>query len=217
MGIDLNRGVTHRKHPQGFNVYMYKDRPGDYYDAHEKPLSDKIASDAGFDVQRLKIEAQKLAMKSDAMASIEAQFVQQSAMLDTLIERVQPGGEYAVRDLGRGKWQIESADGEFLLDDATDEKTARGLLAQVTKVTPAEIEISDALTDEVGAVVKEGAAYRLRHKASIYYQLIDEHGEELLSKAKPEPDLRRALGKALGVAPEEIEVEPKGGRNGPSS
>lgn len=52
--IDLNRGVTYKKHNKGIQVYMYKDDPGRFYDASGNIVSDSFAKTAGFDTRKLK-------------------------------------------------------------------------------------------------------------------------------------------------------------------
>jgi len=48
--IDLDRGVTQRKHGGGFFVSMYKDDPGLYYLEDGTTCDTKIAAEAGFPV-----------------------------------------------------------------------------------------------------------------------------------------------------------------------
>lgn len=48
--FDLNRGMKIQKHPEGYNVGMYFDDPGRYFDEHGNLLSNEVAAEAGFDV-----------------------------------------------------------------------------------------------------------------------------------------------------------------------
>ena len=51
--VDYNRGAVIRMHPDGFDVNMYKDAPGIFYDVNGKQLSATIAVECGFDVKHL--------------------------------------------------------------------------------------------------------------------------------------------------------------------
>ncbi len=50
MNIDLDRGVTQRKHSRGFFVSMYKDDPGVYFLEDGSPCDEKLAAEAGFPI-----------------------------------------------------------------------------------------------------------------------------------------------------------------------
>lgn len=50
--IDVNRGVVSRLHlDTGVRVYMYYDKPGYYFDDHERPVAENFAAAAGFPVE----------------------------------------------------------------------------------------------------------------------------------------------------------------------
>lgn len=87
--IDVDRGVTMRQtvvfdknNPSkflpdprygGVTVYMYKDEPGIYYDAHGNKVPEGVAKIAGFDTGKLA----KLRHKREAMAQFEAKLRKQ--------------------------------------------------------------------------------------------------------------------------------------------
>lgn len=51
--IDVNRGVTIWKHPKGgMDVFMYKDTPGIYLDAHGREIPEKMAQQSGAPVEK---------------------------------------------------------------------------------------------------------------------------------------------------------------------
>lgn len=106
--IDIDRGVSIRqivkfdeKNPRKFEpdiayggmvVYMYKDEPGIYYDAHGKKLPEHMAKLAGFEVGKLA----KARMKKEAVAK----FTQQ--MTDALAAEF--GDEVVLKEAG--DWKI---------------------------------------------------------------------------------------------------------------
>lgn len=74
-GIDWNAGVTSKLHGKtGIWINMYKNEPGIFYDMRGGLVSDTLARECGFDVAKLKREADRKGKVSDAMQSIEAEF-----------------------------------------------------------------------------------------------------------------------------------------------
>lgn len=54
--IDMNRGVMYCTHPSAvtFRIFMYLDTPGEYLDGHGRPVPERLASEAGFPVERFR-------------------------------------------------------------------------------------------------------------------------------------------------------------------
>ncbi len=63
-------------------VLMRKDRPGVFYDAHGNQVSEELARQAGFPVERLKREGEKQRRLAEARAKIEAEFAEQQAAIE---------------------------------------------------------------------------------------------------------------------------------------
>lgn len=75
MKIDLNRGVRKQIDSKtGIEVFMYKDKPGVYYDRAGNELDEKLAKSAGFDVQGLKKRREKMQKMQEAISAIEAEY-----------------------------------------------------------------------------------------------------------------------------------------------
>jgi hypothetical protein len=55
-GMDLDRGVTQKTHPNGTLIGMYKDAPGVYYSESGEPATEADAEQAGFDVRANRIK-----------------------------------------------------------------------------------------------------------------------------------------------------------------
>ncbi len=72
--IDLDRGVTQRKHTTGFLVSMYKDDPGVYFNPKGEAVSEEIAKAAGFPTDQHSLERRKKAALAEKRAEIEEQF-----------------------------------------------------------------------------------------------------------------------------------------------
>lgn len=74
--IDVNRGVTKRRHPKGFAVCMYKDEPGAYFDKSGRELSSEIAGEAGFPVAQYAKERARRARLAEVLDEVNAEFGQ---------------------------------------------------------------------------------------------------------------------------------------------
>lgn len=104
MAIDADRGITRRKHPTGIYVIAYNDVPGVYYDDRGVPISQKLAREAGFNVERDLRLQQKNNLLEQRRKELEAQFAEDEAKLvqsvnddsDDLEIRALEAGGYAV-------------------------------------------------------------------------------------------------------------------------
>lgn len=123
--IDVNRGVTMRKAVQfdeknkykftpaygGLEVYMYKDNPGVYYDAHGNEVSEKMAGLAGFPTSKLAQERKR----KERLEKFKEQVDQELALMnedDPVV--LAEAGNYQVVQAPGGRARIMTKDGEFL-------------------------------------------------------------------------------------------------------
>ncbi len=109
--IDVDRGVMIRKdHKFGIEVFMYKDTPGVFLDAHGKEVSAALAKRAGYDIERLITERKIAEAKKKAFADIEAQFRQEGAAHGPTVVKETDSG-YKLVDLGMNRHNVVSPDG----------------------------------------------------------------------------------------------------------
>lgn len=110
--IDLNRGVQIRKHATGMEICMYKDRPGEYYTITGSPIPDgrKLAREAGFNVESLDKDRQRLKDIADATSAINEKFGIQKP------EVVSERAGFKLIHTGLGRHTLEDPDGNVLND-----------------------------------------------------------------------------------------------------
>lgn len=127
MAIDVDRGVVSRLHREtGVRVYMYFDKPGYYYNEHEKPLSEEFAGQAGFPVE---LHA-KERFRSEKMAEFNAQLSQRLADAEEASEKevLKEKGEYKVLAMAYGAAIVVDADGQKVTPHPIPKEQAFGLL-----------------------------------------------------------------------------------------
>ena len=134
-GVDFDRGVQIRVHHGGARICMYIDDPGVFLDINGGPVSDKMASEAGYPVEDLKIEAKKRTALDQAKADIERQFSAQDEDANRVAEAAVLG-PLEVRHLARGSYAIFSSEGEQVTRASLTKKQAEALVsAFVTEAT----------------------------------------------------------------------------------
>lgn len=149
MPIDIDRGVTIRQivafndpaNPRkyepdinygGMAVYMYKDEPGVYYNAHGQKVPEPIAERAGFPVAKLA----RAKARRDAVHALEEEFKRQKAVEDVEDNEVLvEGGGYQViaLPLGRAK-VVDTETGQPVTPVPMPVPAAKVLFAELTKV-----------------------------------------------------------------------------------
>lgn len=152
MPIDIDRGVTLRQivtfndptNPRkyepdinygGMAVYMYKDEPGVYYDAHGKVVPELMAQKAGFPTDKLA----KAKRRRDAVAALEAQFRAELEAddQDEAVVLAEAGG-YKVIALPMGRAKVVDKDtGDSVTPVPMPVEAAKVLLGELTKTIEA--------------------------------------------------------------------------------
>lgn len=99
-------GVVMRKDPDtGADVFMYRNRPGIYYSSNGLEVSPTLARKAGFDVDRLEIERQKI----QKMKEFEQEY---NAQMNISVRRVVVNrGNFRLVDLGENRYIVEDIEG----------------------------------------------------------------------------------------------------------
>lgn len=133
MVIDYDRGVTHKRHPSGLDVYMYKDQPGVFLNAFGREVTPDLAAAAGFDVDRLLKEKTKRERMALAMAAIEEEFEGEA-------KQVKSKGEFKAVHVGFGRHNVLDADGNKLNPRPLTKEEALKLLEQMTAGSGSEGE-----------------------------------------------------------------------------
>ncbi len=155
--VDYNRGAVIRMHPDGFDVNMYKDQPGTFYDVNGKQISATIALEAGYDVKHLMTLKEKRDRITAARDSIEREYG------EPVDEVVASAGGFTAVSLGNGLYAILDEDGTRLVDEPMDRDEA---IALVNKLAPSaaeamgefDVEPEDAKQPEAGEASKATAA-----------------------------------------------------------
>ena len=155
--IDLNRGVTIRRHPTtGVQVFMYKDTPGVFLNAHGTEVDPELAKSAGFNTEALLKDKLKRERMAVAMSTIEAEFSSGPAMRETV--RTQDGFQLIAVGLGRHK--VLDPDGEELHAQPLTLEEANLLLDQLTHTAPVEeVKEPEPMVVEVDDLKKVDAAF----------------------------------------------------------
>lgn len=137
--IDVNRGVTIRKavrfdekNPKrfetiygGLEVYMYKDQPGVYYDAHGNKVNEKLAGIAGFPTSKLANERKR----KERLDAFKDQVDKELALLSeddpvVLAER----DDWKIVQAPGGRARIMTLDGDYVTPLPITKKEAFQLL-----------------------------------------------------------------------------------------
>lgn len=110
--IDYDRGVIIKTHAaSGMSVYMYLDQPGVYLDAYERPVSEKLAIEAGYDVQVYGKERIKRERMAQAMLAIEQELADADAQEAKIVSDI---AGYKLVDIGLGRFNVVDPDDNVL-------------------------------------------------------------------------------------------------------
>ncbi len=102
--IDLNRGVTIKTDPStGARIYMYKDEPGVFLNAHGAVVVETLAARCGFQVKDLMRERRKREALERSAREIEAEFEEKMAVKtkDKVLEESADGYRAVQQPFGR--------------------------------------------------------------------------------------------------------------------
>jgi hypothetical protein len=98
-----NGGIQMRQGPGGMCIYMYNDEPGVFYNERGGKISDRLAEQAGFDVNSLSREKRKQAAMRAAGLAVEEEFASQGGHSKVVKER----GEYRMVEVAEGLFSIQ--------------------------------------------------------------------------------------------------------------
>ena len=135
--IDYNRGVIIKIHPEGFDVNMYKDTPGVFYDVRGNQLSSTIALEAGFDTKHLQSLKEKQAGIVAARDAIEREYG------EPVDEVVASAGGFTAVSLGNGLYAILDESGTSLVSEPLVREEAIALVNKLAPPAEEAPEMSD--------------------------------------------------------------------------
>lgn len=127
--LDTDRGVTKRRHPNGFVVAMYKDEPGVFLNLKGEPVGAEVARKAGFDVETLEVERRKAEKMAHARAEIEKEFESKSEEIERILDA--QSASYSVRHVGGGKYGIFDDAGERLTEQPMTKEEAQDFMSKL--------------------------------------------------------------------------------------
>ena len=178
--IDLNRGVTIRRQPTtGVQVFMYKDTPGVFLNAHGTEVDPELAKSAGFNTEALLKDKLKRERMAVAMSTIEEEFSSGPAMRETVRE----ADGFKLIAVGLGRHKVLDPDGEELHDKPLTLEEANLLLDQLTHTAPGEAVVElggptiipptkeptpDVVVVEVDDLTKEPDRYASQPSEPVY-------------------------------------------------
>lgn len=130
--IDYDRGVIIVNHARtGMDIFMYADDPGKFLNAHSAPVSDELAKEAGFDVEKLAKERLKKARKEQAYQMIDAELSSDS---DVKSEVVEEKNGFKLLNTGAGRHHVEDPDGNRLSSFPLSLEDAQRLLSGMVQM-----------------------------------------------------------------------------------
>lgn len=132
--IDYDRGVIINTHKTtGMDVFMYVDDPGKFLNAHSKAVSDELAAEAGFDVEKLGRDRVKKERKEQAVALIDAELADDK---DVKEEVVAESNGYKIITTGLGRHHVVDPDGNRLTNFPVMLDVATKLMNSMVSVEP---------------------------------------------------------------------------------
>lgn len=197
MAIDLDRGVTKRRHPSGFVVAMYKETPGHYFDVNEQPVAPEAARSAGFDVDALEKERLKQEKLQEARERIESQFSTTEADMERILNA--QAEHYAVKHVGSNLYAVFDPDGNQLTRGAMSENECRNLLKELGVVA------EDGKSGGSGGGASTEQHYTAKHVGSGKWAVVDPEGRRLTELMDNKQEAQQ---KALDMAEGGLEGEP---------
>lgn len=135
--VDYDRGVLIMTHPgTGMDVYMYVDTPGVYLNANELPVTDEIASEAGYKVEQLAKEKLRMQRKAQAGALIDKELSDETSTEE--VEVADRNG-FKIVSIGMGRHNVKDPDGNIInahpLPLEMAQKLLSGMAGEEVKVT----------------------------------------------------------------------------------
>ena len=130
--IDFDRGVIIKQHKSGAQIYMYRAEPGHYLSSFGSEVSEELAKEAGFDIERFSKARLKGERMATAMAAIEEELSAEPGEEKVVADRK----GFTVVDIGMGRHVVKDPDGNNLVADPMPKDVALLLLEKLTPDEP---------------------------------------------------------------------------------
>lgn len=104
LNLDHPAGFTSRKHPSGMRIYAYADQPGGFVDEKGRPVSHKLAAEAGYDVAALILERDKNSRLAEFRRELDLEYSKKADELAAVAALCGDGIE--VKPLKQGGYEV---------------------------------------------------------------------------------------------------------------
>lgn len=127
--IDYDRGVRIRTAANvGMDIYMYKDRPGEYLNVHGNPVPKEIAAQAGFETEKLEKRRLHRLARAAAVSRVDQEMELEDTAQRGLVANF---GNYRVVQLGDSdRYGVDDADGNAITQGTILTKTMAYAVAE---------------------------------------------------------------------------------------
>lgn len=110
--VDYDRGAIIMSHPgSGMDVFMYADSPGKYFDAHLNTVPEKLAQEAGYNIEQFSKERVRMERKAQASAIIDQELADDNDIEETVVKK---RNGFSVVSIGLGRHNVRDPDGNIL-------------------------------------------------------------------------------------------------------
>lgn len=141
--IDYDRGVEIRTHHlSGVDIFMYVDEPGVYLSAHGTQVSEQMARECGYPVDD---QVRQRELKKKLKAAHDAIYQEMAQGEENSIVVCEKDG-FQIVDIGLGRHQIMSPDGDKLTDVPLPLEQAQAVLQQLVPDKEAPKHVVDKPT-----------------------------------------------------------------------
>lgn len=124
--IDYDRGVIINIHQaSGMDVYMYVDDPGKFLTAHAQIVSDAIAKEAGYDVEKLAKDRVKKERKAQALQMIDNELSDDKDIKEDVVDE---RNGWKIVSIGLGRHHLNDPDGNRITSVPQPLEAAQKLL-----------------------------------------------------------------------------------------
>lgn len=154
--IDRSRGAHIRIHGSGMRVVMYPDSPGEYFDGVGKPTTEKIAKEAGFDVELHQKQKRRNAAKRKFEDTLDIHFDEaQDALAKLLDEDPNAADGLDIREI-QGRHFIVDSKGNKVTPNGADFEECAIVYRSLTgkRYEPKEGDPSAGTVNATNAAVK---------------------------------------------------------------
>ena len=127
--IDYDRGAMFMIHQTtGMNIYMYMDDPGKYVNAFGNPVPERLAQEAGFDIEKYGNARVKKERKAQFDNLLEKEL---EGPQDEKVEPILERGGFKVYDKGLGRFNVVDPEGNQLNTTPLSKEVAELLVDQL--------------------------------------------------------------------------------------